>query len=107
MSKTSTSTDSVNSEQWRSNKTITAIAQIFSEIINENNNDANSKQIAEHLKKYSFTAKRPPSISICSYLERVFKYAHIEESTLISALIYIDKLCEVSEVVLLNNNVHR
>jgi hypothetical protein len=107
MSKTSSSTESSNSEQWRSTKTILAISQILQEIINENSQDPNIKQISEVLKKYNFTAKRTPSISISAYLERILKYSHIEESTLVTALIYIDKLCEVSEVVLTSSNVHR
>lgn len=107
MSKTSASTESGGSEQWKSSKTVLAISQILQEIINENNQDPNIRQISEHLKKYNFTAKRTPSISISAYLERMLKYSHVEESTLITALIYIDKLCEVSDVVLTSSNVHR
>lgn len=107
MSKSNTLTESNNSDQWRNSKTTLAISQILQEIINENNQDPNIKQITEQLKKYNFTAKRTPSISIIAYLERILKYSHIEESTLVTALIYIDKLCEVSDVVLTGSNVHR
>ena len=59
------------------------------------------------LPKNIFTSKKPPSISIQSYFERIIKYSKIEESTLIVTLIYIDRLCDFSQLVLTEFNIHR
>ena len=41
-----------------------------------------------------FTYKVKPSISLLDYLRRIIKYVKIEYSTLIIALIYIDRICK-------------
>ena len=54
----------------------------------------------------NFTYKVKPSISLLDYLRRIIKYVKIEYSTLIIALIYIDRICK--EKVFLNEyNIHR
>ena len=58
-------------------------------------------------KKSHFTACLPPSISLTDYLERILYYAHPEPSTLISSLIYIDRLCSIGKITLTELNVHR
>lgn len=58
-------------------------------------------------KKSHFTASLPPAISIEDYLERILYYARPEPSTLISSLIYIDRLCSIGKITLTNLNVHR
>ncbi len=63
--------------------------------------------LAKETQKTIFSAKNPPSISINSYLERIVKYCKIEESTLIMTLIYIDRLCDYSQIIFGENNIHR
>jgi len=53
-----------------------------------------------------FTFKMLPSLSLFDYLQRILKYVKIELSTLIIAMIYIDRICR--EKVFLNEyNIHR
>ena len=53
-----------------------------------------------------FTFKMRPSISLFDFLQRILKYIKIEFSTLIIAMIYIDRICK--EKVFLNEyNIHR
>ena len=53
-----------------------------------------------------FTFKKLPSLSLFDYLQRILKYVKIELSTLIIAMIYIDRICR--EKVFLNEfNIHR
>ena len=52
-----------------------------------------------------FTFKKKPSISLLDYLRRIIKYLQIEYSTLIIALIYIDRLCK-EKVYLSEYNIH-
>lgn len=54
-----------------------------------------------------FETKEVPSISISKYLERIIKYSKIEKSTLITALIYIDRFCLTGRVVLEQHNMHK
>ena len=54
-----------------------------------------------------FTLKTIPKISIEDYLNRIQKYTELEDSTLIIALIYIDRLSENKNIKLSIYNVHR
>ena len=81
-------------------------AKILLHILSEN------KKSKDYYKKLNlnqdghFTFKVYPSISLFDYLQRIIKYVKIELSTLIIAMIYIDRICR--EKVFLNEfNIHR
>ena len=81
-------------------------AKILLHILSEN------KKSKDYLKKINsnqdghFTFKMKPGISLLDYLRRILKYLKIEYSTLIIAMIYIDRICK--EKVFLNEyNIHR
>ena len=102
-----TTTNSECSDSWKSIKTIKAVAEILSEIIQENKNDESSLKTIIAQRKLAFNSKKPPTISIVNYIERIIKYAHIEESTLVTSLIFIDRVCEINDLLLTEFNVHR
>ncbi len=102
---TNSSTSTLDS--WRSEPTVKALSQILSEIIHENSEEATNEQIFEVQKKTAFNAKKPPAITIQAYMERIIKYSHLEESTLVIALIYIDRVCDTQDLVLSEFNIHR
>ena len=54
-----------------------------------------------------FSATTIPSITIKEYLIRIQTYSHIEKSTMILSLIYIDRLCEIADITLTFYNIHR
>jgi len=54
-----------------------------------------------------FHAKRPPSISVRSYLLRIHKYANCSPACFIVSLIYIDRLCHQATITLSSLNIHR
>lgn len=87
------------------------ITSILKEIIDEECKDSiqNYKiNLASQSKKKSiFNSKKAPPISIDDYLDRIIKYTKMEESTLLIALLYIDRFCELSEIKLSELNVHR
>ena len=71
-----------------------------------------NKKSKDYFKKINsnqdghFTFKMKPGISLLDYLGRILKYLKIEYSTLIIAMIYIDRICK--EKVFLNEfNIHR
>jgi hypothetical protein len=106
---TSTDYESHRSSQ----KIIKTVATLLSEIINENKEEfKNSKEtgkIPSNIDKHKsiFNSKKPPSISIQQYIERIVKYSKMEDSTLIITLIYIDRLCDMSQLHLNDFNIHR
>ena len=54
-----------------------------------------------------FTHGHAPKISLFDYLLRIQKYTEVEDSTLIIALIYIDRICKKKGIVLSKYNIHR
>lgn len=55
----------------------------------------------------NFTAPYLPEISIEDYLLRFIEYTRIEESTLISSIIYIQRLILKTNFTITNLNIHR
>lgn len=104
MEKTSEST--VDKVLLKNDKIISSISSILKDIIQENCEKSKASMIEEQIST-SFYTKKIPTISISSYLERILKYSKMEESTLIIMLIFIDKLCESSNFLLTENNIHR
>lgn len=107
MSSTSQTTDLTLNEVYKSKKVWTTVCHILQEIVEENKNQKISKDVLEKQKKLSFHSKNPASIALVGYVERILKYTHIEESTLVIALIYIDRLCEKQNLILTDTNIHR
>ena len=83
------------------------INQILQFVIEENKNLKNYSEKLKLQKKMSFNSNFIPSISLKKYLDRIAKYTEAEESTLIIALIYIDRICEMANIILTPFNIHR
>ena len=92
------------------NEVINIVSVILEEIVNENEENEilnnNNLYIESSIIK-SFISKKPPQISIKNYLKRLMKYSKPEPSTVILSLIYIDKVCENSNLQLTQLNIHR
>jgi hypothetical protein len=93
---------------------IKAVSIILVEIIEESKDStkdtqAAGKEVSLTLDKAHtvYNSKKPPSIPIQSYFERIVKYSKLEESTLIITLIYIDRLCDLTGITLTDVNIHR
>ena len=85
---------------------IVIFVQILLHILSENKKLSNYYQKIELNKDGHFTFKMRPGISLFDFLQRIIKYVKIEFSTLIIAMIYIDRICK--EKVFLNEyNIHR
>ena len=54
-----------------------------------------------------FTTKLIPTISINDYLNRIAYFSKMEESTLILVLIYIDRICNYTNIQLTYNNIYK
>ncbi len=76
-------------------------------VIDENKNSSNYEEMLIKQKNMLFTSKAVPSIKLEKYIERILYYTEAEESTFIIALIYIDRISKISNVILTPYNVHK
>ena len=96
-----------------SNNIIDIISEILDEIVKESATLAllseakEEKQSTTSALIQDFLSKKPPQISLNKYLKRFMKYSKPEPSTLIISLVYIDKICENSNLQLTVFNIHR
>ena len=103
-----TSKQKINKDEvYYNKKIIRTIAELLTEIINEKKNLMINRAIIEKQKKICFYSSIPSIISIQSYIERLCKFTHCEECSLIIALIYIDRICEKINLILTKKNIHR
>ena len=86
---------------------ISAISETLNMILEQNKSLENYKDIIKQQSKMPFSANSIPEISIQDYLIRIQTYSNIEKSTLIISLIYIDRICENSNLNLTYFNIHR
>ena len=107
MSGSTNSSESTNIEVFTNKIIIGTITKILTEIIEENKINKYSHEILEKQKKLKFYCKSPASVNIDTYIERILKYSHIEESTLILSLIFIDRVCDYNNILLNDCNIHR
>ena len=85
------------------NKIISNIASNLEDLIIEN--FQSNRQI--YVKSDIFFHYYIPNISIENYIKRIMKYSQMNISSLILAIIYIDKMCEIQKYILCFNNIHR
>ena len=83
------------------------INQIFKIVLEENEKLKNYPDKLSSRRGVAFNSNYIPSISIKKYLYRIAYYTEIEENTIIMALIYIDRISEISKIMLTPYNIHR
>ena len=76
------------------------ISEILTEISNQNSN-------VEYNPDDPFSTRSPPKVTLQYFLGRIKKYSQIEQSTLIIILIYADRMCTTSAIILNPHNIHR
>ncbi|CAD8079260.1 unnamed protein product [Paramecium primaurelia] len=83
------------------NQLLITIAKILEEILKETD-QLSLQQVSV------FHASRAPSISIQNYIQRIAKYTNCNSVCFVLALIYLDKVQEMHQDVVLNSNcIHR
>ena len=83
------------------------INKILEIVMKENKELENYNEKLLSQQKMSFNTNNIPNITIQKYLERIFKYTEAEESTFIIALIYIDRINQISNIIITPYNIHR
>ena len=79
---------------------INIISKVLTEITKSNSN-------ISFISNDPFSIKTIPSFTLTYYLERIKKYTYLENSTLTITLIYCDRICQQSKLILYPNNIHR
>jgi hypothetical protein len=76
-------------------------------LITSNKLKKNYKEILKKQKSMLFSLKQLPKISVGDFIYRIVYYAKIEDATLISGLIYLDRFCKKKKIILTEYNIHR
>ena len=82
------------------NKLELKITEILTEISSHNSN-------VEYNPDDPFSKESPSNVTLQYFLGRFKKYSKIEKSTLILILIYSDRICTSSGIILNPHNIHR
>ena len=102
------STDLNTTEEFQINETLlNKINKILVIVLEENKTLENYKEKVSSQKNMSFTSFNKPSLSIKDYLYRIQNYTEAEDNTIIIALMYIDRLSDISSILLTPYNIHR
>jgi hypothetical protein len=88
-------------------KIVDGIIDILNLLVEQNKGLKNYLKLVKKQEKSIFSMKSIPTISLKDYLERVISYSKIENNTLITSLIYIDRLCQKTKLILTPYNMHR
>ena len=86
---------------------IKKIGKILKIVLEENKSLKNYKEKLTDQKDLSFTSYNKPSLSVIDYLIRIATYSEAEDNTIILSLIYIDRITELSSIILTPYNIHR
>ena len=97
----------ISKEEIKNLDLIKSISTTLTMILEENKNLKNYNDIIHKQSKMIFSANSIPKISIYDYLIRIQTYSYIEKNTLIIALIYIDRICDLGHITLTYYNIHR
>ena len=102
------STDLSTIEDSHINETlINKINKILLLVLEENKKLKNYQEKILTQRNLSFTSFKKPSLSIKDYLYHIQNYTKAEDNTLIIALMYIDRLSDISSIIITPYNIHR
>lgn len=101
-------TEISSSFESQTSKTIKLNDQIiYSIVLNLKDILDGNKSQSKYASKDIFYLYYIPSISLIDYIKHIMKYSQMEISTLINAIIYIDRFCYKNNYILTENNIHR
>jgi hypothetical protein len=91
------------------NSVVSVLAKVLMKLIEAN--EANGLQlmqsVAQSQSVTKFQSSCVPDVSVAAYLQRIRKYAKCSDACFVIALIYIDRIIELRNIVLSRLNIHR
>lgn len=91
--------EEVDEEQKQNIDLIQSISLTLETILEDNKSKPNYKEIVKKQSNMVFSSSKVPQISIEDYLKRIQTYSNMERNTLITSLIFIDRLCKISTLL--------
>ncbi|KAG7013394.1 Cyclin-U4-1, partial [Cucurbita argyrosperma subsp. argyrosperma] len=89
-------------------KLITFLSSVLQRVAESNDDLVDDDSAIETQKNSAFHGLTRPSISLHTYLERIFKYANCSNSCFIVAYVYLDRFAQRQPLFPINSfNVHR
>lgn len=82
------------------------IAKVIKDLLFKNRTLNNYNQKIKEQSKMIFSSKKIPKIPISDYIQRIIQYTGIENSSLITSLIYLDRICQ-NDILITDYNIHR
>ena len=82
------------------------ISNLIDDLLLNNKSLSIYSQKNKEQSKMVFNCKKKPKIKIKDYIKRIIQYTGIENSSLIIALIYLDRIC-LNDILITEYNIHR
>lgn len=95
------------SQTSQSNVIVHSISMTLMQLITDNKAKRHYNEKLKQQAKQIYTSRKLPEISVNDYIVRIAKYMKIEDSTLILALIYIDRITRKRKIFVNEYNVYR
>lgn len=95
------------SQTSQSNVIVHSISMTLMQLITDNKAKRHYNEKLKQQAKHIYTSRKLPEISVNDYIVRIAKYMKIEDSTLILALIYIDRISRKRKIFVNEYNVYR
>ena len=100
--------DNLNQQLRRVNHVLNSNISIsLLNLISQNKLKKNYKEILKKQKNLIFNAKELPKISLGDFIYRITYYSKMDDASLISALIILDRFCKKQKIILTEFNIHR
>jgi hypothetical protein len=96
-----------SSQTQQSNIIVHSISTTLMQLITDNKAKPHYNEKLKQQAKQIYTSRKLPQISVNDYIVRIAKYMKIEDSTLILALIYIDRITRKRKIFVNEYNVYR
>ena len=96
-----------SSQTQQSNIIVHSISMTLMQLITDNKAKPHYNEKLKQQAKQIYTSRKLPQISVNDYIVRIAKYMKIEDSTLILALIYIDRISRKRKIFVNEYNVYR
>ena len=93
-------TQKISNLEQKLNKLEITISEILNEISNQNAE-------VEFNPDDPFSRPNPSKVTLQYFFGRIRRYSQLEKSTLIIILIYVDRMCITSGIILNPHNIHR
>ena len=107
-SESSTASSSSNVSQTpQSGVIVHSISMTLMQLITDNKAKPHYNEKLKQQAKQIYTSRKLPQISVNDYIVRIAKYMKVEDSTLVLALIYIDRISRKRKIFVNEYNVYR